>query len=179
MPHAIDRLGRPASFLSCMARGLGGAVLMLLFGFAGTAATADTSTQFQLAQAGQRQAAPPRQAQQPPADPAEAQIGDLRKRLKITQAQQAQFDAFAQVVRQNSQDMSALMQQEQQNTNRNAVEDLRTSAKMLQAEADGLKRLLPALEGLYASLSDQQKRTADQLFSNAPPPQQQPRKRQG
>jgi hypothetical protein len=170
-----------------MARGLGGAALMLLSGFAATGAAADTSTQLRLAQAsppaGQRQAAPPRQAQQPPADPAEAQIADLQKRLKITQAQQPQFDAFAQVVRQNSQEMNALMQQEQQNANRNAVEDLRASAKMTQAEADGLKRLLPALEALYASLSDQQKRTADQFMSNSganqPPPQQPPRKRQG
>lgn len=178
MSHAIDCLG-PAAV-----RGVGGALLMLLFGFAATDAAAQTSTPYQVAQA-----SPPagpkagsRQAKQPPADPVEAQISDLQKRLKITPAQQPQFDAFAQAVRQNTQEMNSLMQQEQQKTARNAVEDLRISVLVAQAEADGLKRLLPPLEALYASLSDQQKRTADQLLTNAGPPQQQqqpPRKRQG
>ena len=49
------------------------------------------------------------------------------------------------------------------------MEGLRTAASFAQTEADNLKRLVPALEALYASLTDQQKRTADQLFNTAPP----------
>ena len=55
-----------------------------------------------------------------------------------------------------------------QGAQQNAVEGLRTAASFAQTEADNLKRLVPALEALYASLSDQQKRAADKLFSAAP-----------
>ena len=101
----------------------------------------------------------------------ERQIGDLRRRLNITPAQQGQFDAFAQAMRQNAQDMTALAQQVQQNRNRNAVEDLRVAARFAEAEAEGLKRLVPAFQALYDSLSEQQKRIADQAFvPQAEPP---------
>lgn len=185
MPYAIDRLARPA-----VVRGLAGALLMLLFGLAATGAAAQGSSDFRLAQAsppaGQKAGPPQRQGQpaQPPANPIDGQIADLQKRLNITEAQKPQFDALAQAIRQNAQAMDALMQQEQQRQPRNAVEDLRASVKLAQEEADGLKRLLPAMEALYASLSDQQKRTADQLLGHAgqqnqPPQQQQPRRKQG
>ena len=55
-----------------------------------------------------------------------------------------------------------------QGAKQNAVDGLRTAASFAQTEADNLKRLVPALEALYASLSEQQKRAADQLFSSAP-----------
>ena len=180
MPDAIDRLARPAAV-----RRLAGAAAMLLLGLAATGASAQGPAEFQLAQASQKQGAPQRQAQpaQPPANPIDGQIAQLQKRLAITDAQKPQFDAFAQVVRQNAQTIDALVQQEQKAAH-NAVDDLRSSVKIAQEEADGLKRLLPAMEALYASLSDQQKRTADQLLGgqqNQPSPQQQqqPRRKQG
>jgi protein CpxP len=177
MPDAIDRLARPAAV-----RRLAGAAAMLLLGLAATGASAQGPAEFQLAQASQKQGAPQRQAQpaQPPANPIDSQIADLQKRLKITDAQKPQFDAFVQVVRQNAQTMEALVQQEQKAAH-NAVDDLRSSVKIAQEEADGLKRLLPPMEALYASLSDQQKRTADQLLGSqqtqAPPQQQQQQRR--
>jgi hypothetical protein len=181
MPDAIDRLARPAA-----ARRLAGAAAMLLLGLTATGAAAQGPAEFQLAQASQKQGAPPRQAQpaQPPANPIDKQIAELQKRLAITDAQKPQFDAFTQIVRQNAQTIDQLVQQEQKAAH-NAVDDLRSSVKIAQEEADGLKRLLPAMEALYASLSDQQKRTADQLLGgqqNQPPPQQQqqqPRPKQG
>jgi len=178
MPDAIDRLARPAA-----TRRLAGAAAILLLGLAATGASAQGPAEFQLAQAAQKQGAPQRQAQpaQPPANPIDGQIAELQKRLAITEQQKPQFDAFTQVVRQNAQTMDTLVQQEQK-TPHNAVEDLRSSAKIAQEEADALKRLLPAMEALYASLSDQQKRTADQLLGsqqNQPPPQQQQQRRKG
>src|SRR5829696_1228350 len=178
MPDAIDRLARPAAV-----RRLAGAAAMLLLGLAATGASAQGPAEFQLAQASQKQGAPQRQAQpaQPPANPIDGQIAELQKRLAITEQQKPQFDAFTQVVRQNAQTMDTLVQQEQKAPH-NAVEDLRSSTKIAQEEADALKRLLPALETLYASLSDQQKRTADQLLGsqqNQPPPQQQQQRRKG
>jgi protein CpxP len=88
----------------------------------------------------------------------------LQKKLHITAAQQPQFDAFAQVMRQNAQAMDAAMPKQEQNRSTNAVEALRTSAQLAEAEAEGLKRLLPALQTLYDSLPDPQKRLADSVM---------------
>ncbi len=174
MSNAIDRTRKIPVMTSLFA----GVLVTALSAAPGIAVAADGSAPMQVAQAQQKAA--PKQAQQP-ADPTERQLAELQKRLAIPPAQQPQFDAFAQVVRQNSKEMDALSQPDQQKTARNAVEDLRSSAQMAQAEADGLKRLQQPLEALYASLTDQQKRTADQLLSNAgdnqAPAQAQPRKR--
>jgi len=140
------------------------------------------STEFRLAQAAQK---PPAKAQAQPQAPqeqgVEREISELKKRLNITPQQQPQFDAFAQAMRQNSQTMEPLMQQ-QQGASRNAVEDLKTAAKFAEAEADALKRLISPLEALYGSLSDQQKKVADQVLvasagGDQPPPPPQPKKR--
>ncbi len=169
MPYALDRpdyrqvnrRGRPAAL-----RLLAGAILMLSLGVAADSATAQTGSRPAPAQtqspAGQKGA-------QSAGDPVEAQLGNIKKRLNITAAQQPQFDEFATVVKQNAQAMEALMQKAAQGAEKSAVDGLRTAASFAQTEADNLKRLVPALELLYASLTDQQKRTADQLFSTAPP----------
>jgi len=148
----------------------------------GLADGGNASQMIQLAQATQKAApgAPPRQTEtQPgPAGESEAQIADLRKRLNITTAQQPQFDALAQAMRQNAQELDALVRQAQGKGKPNAVDAMRTAADFAEAEAAGMKRLLPPLQSLYDSLSDQQKRAADQVFAAgpeaSPPPQQQP-----
>jgi len=153
----------------------GGVPLAAAGDIAGTA-------EFSLAQAAQK--APSKaQAQQPaPQEQGiERQISDLKKRLNITPQQQPQFDAFAQAMRQNAQTMEPLMQ-EQQSANRNAVDDLKASAKFAEAEADALKRLLTPLQSLYEALSDQQKKVADQVLvagagGDQPPPPPPPKKR--
>ena len=165
MPHVPDRFGRPA------ARGaLAGAVLTLSLGMAAAGAMAQTGTRPQPAQAqapaGQNPAVAQPQAQ-PAQDPVEAHLADVRKKLNITTAQQSQFDQFATVVKQNAQAVEAAMQKAQQNAEQSAVESLRTAANFAQTEAENLKRLVPAFETLYTSLSAEQKRLADRLF-NAP-----------
>ena len=166
MPDALDlridcravRRGHPA------VRGaLAGAVLTLSLAVAAIGATAQAQ-----APAGQKPGAATRQAA-PAGDPIETQLAEVKKRLSITAAQQPQFDQFATIVKQNAQTMDALMKKATaQGAQQNAVEGLRTAASFAQTEADNLKRLVPALEALYASLSEQQKRAADQLFSSAP-----------
>jgi periplasmic protein CpxP/Spy len=180
MPDALDsrvdrpvdrrgvRQGRPGA-----RRALAGAVLILSLGVAANGATAQTGNGPVQAQAqapaAQKPGAAAKQAA-PAGDPIEAQLGEIKKRLSITPAQQPQFEQFATIVKQNAQTMEALMQKATtQGAQRNAVEGLRTAASFAQTEADNLKRLVPALEELYASLSEQQKRAADQLFSSAPP----------
>jgi periplasmic protein CpxP/Spy len=163
MPDALDRpidcravrRGYPA------ARGaLAGAVLILSLAIVAIGATAQAQ-----APAGQKPG-----AAAPAGNPIETQLAEVKKRLSITAAQQSQFDQFASIVKQNAQSMDALMQMATaQGAQQNAVDGLRTAANFAQTEADNLKRLVPALEALYASLSEQQKRAADKLFSAAPP----------
>ncbi len=52
--------------------------------------------------------------------------------------------------------------------NANAVETLRLAIHYGQEEVDGMKRLLPALQALYASLSPAQQKTADMVFRQGP-----------
>jgi periplasmic protein CpxP/Spy len=159
--------------------GLAAALLAVpMAGFAGPSTEIHTLAGAQVAQATSRPA-PQRQAQPPqPAPPAagnqevERQITDLRRKLSITSAQQAQFDALAQAMRQNAEAISTLAQQEQPNGKPNAVEAVRAAGRFAEAEAEGLKRLLPPLQALYESLADQQKRTADQVFASSPEPEQ-------
>lgn len=175
MTRAIDRGARAAAVL-----GLAGALLMCPAILNASGALAGDSGYVQLAQA--KRAAPQQRAPAQPAAPpsqaaeTEQQLSALQKELKITPQQQSQFDAFAQVMRQNAQATDAAVQQAQQGQTHNAVEDLRTFAKMTQTQAEGLQRLIPAFEALYNSLSDPQKRTADQVFGqgaqSGEPPQQ-------
>jgi hypothetical protein len=165
--HPVDRRRRPAA-----RRALAGAVLLLSLGVAAGGATAQSGKQPPAAQtqaqAGQKPGAEPRPAEPAVQDSIEARLAEIKQRLNITAAQQPQFDKFADVLKQNAREMEALMQKEMPSAPPGAVEGLRIAASFAQAEADNLKRLVPALEALYASLSEQQKRTADEMFSTAP-----------
>jgi hypothetical protein len=105
-------------------------------------------------------------AQAPAAAPGqtiEANIAQLHQRLQITPAQEPQFNALVAVMRQNAQIASAAPP-----ANANAVETLRLAIQYGQEEVDGMKRLLPALQALYASLSPAQQKTADMVFRQGP-----------
>jgi protein CpxP len=167
MPHALDRpVDCPAARHGRVAarQALAGAVLTLSLAVAAIGTTAQAQ-----APAGQKPGAATRPAA-PAGNPIEGQLAEVKKRLSITAAQEPQFDQFATIVKQNAQTMEALMQKATaQGAQQNAVEGLRTAASFAQTEADNLKRLVPALEALYASLSEQQKRAADKLFGSTPP----------
>jgi hypothetical protein len=163
--YAIGRAARTATAL-----GLAGALIALPLGVARTAA-ADTG-QLQLAQgagAPQRPPGKPPEAAPAQGNEIESQIADLQKKLRITTAQQPLFDAFAQIMRQNAQALDAEMRQQQQKSGTTAVDDLRASAQLAEAEAEGLKRLLPAFQSLYDSLPDPQKRLADAAMGQPAP----------
>jgi len=100
-------------------------------------------------------------APQPPN--VEANIAQLHQRLQITPAQESQFAAVANIMRQNAQTMSSAPP-----ANANAVEALRLAIQYGQQEINGMKRLLPALQALYASLSPVQQQTADMVFRQGP-----------
>jgi periplasmic protein CpxP/Spy len=105
-------------------------------------------------------------AQAPPAPGpnVEANIAQLHQRLMITPAQESQFQAFANAMRQNARMMPAAPP----SPNVNAVEGLRTEIELTQQYLNSLKRMLPALQALYAVLTPGQRQAADQAFRQGP-----------
>ncbi len=104
------------------------------------------------------------QAPAPPAPNVEANIAQLHQRLQITPAQEPHFQALATIMRQNAQTMSSAAPP----ANASAVEGLRLAIQYGQQEIDGMKRMLPVLQALYASLSPTQRQIADTIFRQGP-----------
>jgi LTXXQ motif family protein len=106
-------------------------------------------------------------AQAQPARPqnVEANIAELHRKLQITAAQEAQFNAVAAVMRDNARLEASVPQQPANST---AVDDLRAYIKYTELELGGLKKMLPPLEALYATLSPAQKKAGDALFRQGP-----------
>jgi hypothetical protein len=106
----------------------------------------------------------------PPAPPSaqnvEANIAGLRQRLQITPAQEGQFNALANVMRQNAKAETTAPQPPAANAS--AVDYLRAEIQYDEIELADLKRFLPALEALYATLSPAQRQTADAMLREGP-----------
>ena len=101
-----------------------------------------------------------------PTDRVEARIKELHSQLKITSAQEGQWNAFTQVMRENAQSTQSLVEQRLQNQrNMSAVDDLNSYEQITQTHADGLKKLVPAFQALYDGMSPEQKKNADTVFS--------------
>src|SRR5216684_147633 len=75
------------------------------------------------------------------ADRVEARIKQLHDQLKITAAQEPQW---------------------------NAVDDLRSYEEVAETHVAGLKKLIPAFQALYDTMSPEQKKNADAAFGHAP-----------
>lgn len=101
-------------------------------------------------------------------DRVEARITSLHQQLHITAAQETQWATVAQAMRDNAQAIRDLVKDRKAKAaSMNAVDDLRSYEAIADAHADGLKKLIPAFEALYASMSDDQKKVADMLFKHA------------
>src|ERR1700730_3497543 len=107
-------------------------------------------------------------AQAQPAQPrqnVEANISELHQKLQITAAQEPQFSAVANVMRDNARLEASVPQP---TANATAVDDLRVYIKYSELELAELKKMLPPLEALYATLSPAQKTAAEALFRPGP-----------
>jgi hypothetical protein len=102
----------------------------------------------------------------PPPPDVEASIANLHQRLQITPTQEAPFGVVANVLRANARAEASAPHQPAANAS--AVDELRTEIQYDEVELAGLKRLLPALEALYASLSPAQRQAADMAFRQGP-----------
>ena len=96
----------------------------------------------------------------------ETSIAELHRKLQITAAQEPQFGAVANVMRENAQAEAGGPQQSPANAT--AVDDLRAFIRYSELELAGLRKMLPALEGLYSALSPGQRKIADTVFRQGP-----------
>ncbi len=94
------------------------------------------------------------------------QLRDLYTQLRITPAEQPQWDAFARTLQANADHMHQLWAS-RPTGQVSALDDMRNYTRMAQAHAEDMQRLVAAFEPLYTSLSSEQKATADQVFQQA------------
>jgi periplasmic protein CpxP/Spy len=93
-------------------------------------------------------------------------ITQLHRQLRITQAQEQQWSAFANVMRTNAQQMDQLWQQQMANTSSmTAPQSMQAYAALASAHAQQVQQLVPAFQSLYDTLSPEQKQIADKAFS--------------
>ncbi|WP_333677537.1 Spy/CpxP family protein refolding chaperone [Dyella sp.] len=105
-------------------------------------------------------------------DEVEQQINDLHEELGITDAESSQWNAYAQVMRDNAQNTGkALHERHQKMESMSADDSMKSYAQLAQLNADNMQKLSSAFTSLYAVLSPEQKQTADELFRNRPPKQ--------
>ena len=95
----------------------------------------------------------------------EQRITGLHATLQITVAQQPLWDRFAQVMRDNAANMDATFQHRVQTlSGMTAPENMASYAKVAAAHAQDVEKLVPAFQALYTTMTDGQKRLADQAF---------------
>ncbi|NVN91351.1 MAG: Spy/CpxP family protein refolding chaperone [Desulfuromonadales bacterium] len=95
----------------------------------------------------------------------ESRIKQLQSALKITGEQDTLWNNLTQVMRENAKEMDALTKDRTENAmTMDAVESLKFNSQMTEAHLNQMKKFLPPFEALYASMSDEQKKTTDTLF---------------
>jgi hypothetical protein len=97
----------------------------------------------------------------------EAHIKLLHRQLRITAAEEPQWTAVAQVMRDNAKAMSDAYKDRIMHINAmTAVDDINSFQAMTAAHADGLKNLAAAFAPLYAAMSPEQQKHADAVFGH-------------
>ena len=95
----------------------------------------------------------------------EGRIKELHAQLRITPAEEPQWNEFAQVMRENARDMDqAFLQRAQQFPTMDAVQNMQSYEQIAEEHAKRVQKLVPAFQKLYDAMPDQQKRLADQVF---------------
>ncbi len=98
----------------------------------------------------------------------EERIRDMYATLHISKAQDAAWNAFAQVMLDNAQAIEATMQKNGGDRSKlSAPQILDNYAAISAQHAQNAEKLSAAFEVLYASLSPEQKQAADEMFRNS------------
>jgi LTXXQ motif family protein len=101
-------------------------------------------------------------------DRVEGRIAFLRTELKITDTQSAAWNAFADTLRNNAKSLGqvrASMMSQAGTAPQSLVDRLTLQEKWLAARLEGTRAMKSALTNLAGTLSDDQKKTADQLLA--------------
>jgi hypothetical protein len=95
----------------------------------------------------------------------EGRLAYIKADLEITDAQMAAWDAYADSVRARHATMEGMPPEMMKaKESGSALQRLDARIKAMESKVEGLKALKPVTEGLYAVLSDEQKKKADQLL---------------
>ena len=136
------------------------------------AQTAGTEGGPQARQSAQRQH-PEQRAFRSPTDRVEARLAYLKTALKITDAQQPQWDAFADTLRKQARAADermkthrAQMAEGRKGTPPTAIERMEFAQTRLAASSARLNETLAAAKPLYAALSPEQQKVADELLAS-------------
>jgi len=113
--------------------------------------------------------APPHREHPLPSRHIEGRIAFMRAELKITAAQQAQFDRVAEAMRASAKQKDQLFQQVRANRDQpqTAIDKLDRRARFIEVQATAEKSFADAFKPLYQNLSDDQKKSADELFGRS------------
>lgn len=97
---------------------------------------------------------------------AAGRIAFLKAELGITDAQQAAFDDYAAALKKNFESMQQMRSSMMSNMQASKVSDrFDAHLKAMESRIEALKQVKPALDKLYASLSDEQKKKADNVLT--------------
>ena len=108
---------------------------------------------------------PTHEVRLPRRDRVEQHITQMHAQLHITPAQQAQWDQFAQVMRDNAKGMDQILEQRGASlASMTAPENMQSYAQIAQQHAQDMQKLSAAFQTLYSGLSDEQKKNADEVF---------------
>jgi len=160
MPHFTHPIAAPAPFVRSVAiAALLGATML---------ATPMTATRA-LAQGAAAPAAVAATAAETKGETVEQRITALHASLKITPAEETQWNGVAQAMRENAAAMDKMIATNRTTPPQNmtAVQDLQSYQQFAQAHVDGLKNLTSAFSTLYDAMPDAQKKVADQVFQSA------------
>jgi protein CpxP len=103
-------------------------------------------------------------------DLVEQRIDELHAELKITNQQSQQWDAFAQTMRDNAKAADqAFHDRAQKLPSMSADDSMKSYAALAQLHSENMQNLSTAFSALYATMSDDQKKTADALYRNQHP----------
>ncbi len=95
----------------------------------------------------------------------DARIRDLHDKLHITDSQSKDWDAIAQTMRENTEAMrKVIIERHAKADTLNAIDDLNLYRRAAEVHLENVTRLSAAFTNLYNTMSDEQKKIADEVF---------------
>jgi protein CpxP len=92
---------------------------------------------------------------------------DLHAQLKVTPAEEPQWKQVAETMRENARELDrAIDKRDATIASATAIDNLNSYSDIAQVHANGVKKLASAFSGLYAVMSEAQKKEADVVFSH-------------